>query len=172
MLARRDRQEREPLSQLATRIPKPLHRELKLHCVTADVKLMGFARATPGDVETRRVGAAVRAQLWATHREKFTFPPPPHTAQMARWFVKHGSDAAGMGGAALLQFHDAFPRFSLTWGLDARSVRPGGTTPYVRREVALSHCSSGTRREHRARHRPRSCGRRWLQAGGAAAAVE
>ena len=28
--------------QLATRIPKTLHRELKLHCVTADVSVMEF----------------------------------------------------------------------------------------------------------------------------------
>lgn len=28
--------------QLATRIPKSLHRELKLHCVTADTSVMGF----------------------------------------------------------------------------------------------------------------------------------
>jgi hypothetical protein len=28
--------------QLATRIPKTLHRRLKLHCVTADTSVMGF----------------------------------------------------------------------------------------------------------------------------------
>lgn len=28
--------------QLATRIPKPLHRELKLHCVTAETSVMDF----------------------------------------------------------------------------------------------------------------------------------
>ncbi len=28
--------------QLATRIPKSLHRELKLHCVKADVSVMDF----------------------------------------------------------------------------------------------------------------------------------
>jgi hypothetical protein len=28
--------------QLATRIPKSLHRELKLHCVHADTTVMGF----------------------------------------------------------------------------------------------------------------------------------
>ena len=28
--------------QLATRIPKQLHRELKLHCVKADVSVMDF----------------------------------------------------------------------------------------------------------------------------------
>jgi predicted HicB family RNase H-like nuclease len=35
----------EQWTQLATRIPKPLHRELKLHCVQADVKLMDFVVA-------------------------------------------------------------------------------------------------------------------------------
>ena len=32
----------EPLTQLATRIPKSLHRELKLHCVHADTSVMDF----------------------------------------------------------------------------------------------------------------------------------
>ena len=32
----------EPLTQLATRIPKELHRRLKLHCVTHDTALMHF----------------------------------------------------------------------------------------------------------------------------------
>jgi len=32
----------EPLTQLATRIPKELHRSLKLHCVTHDIALMHF----------------------------------------------------------------------------------------------------------------------------------
>lgn len=31
--------------QLATRIPKSLHRELKLHCVHADTSVMGFVVA-------------------------------------------------------------------------------------------------------------------------------
>ena len=34
--------EDEVWMQLATRIPKQLHRELKLHCVKADVSLMDF----------------------------------------------------------------------------------------------------------------------------------
>jgi predicted HicB family RNase H-like nuclease len=37
-----ERREEEPWVQLATRIPKSLHRELKLHCVHADVSLMDF----------------------------------------------------------------------------------------------------------------------------------
>ena len=32
----------EPWTQLATRIPKELHRRLKLYCVTHDIALMHF----------------------------------------------------------------------------------------------------------------------------------
>lgn len=32
-------------TQLATRIPKELHRRLKLHCVTKDVSVMAFVVA-------------------------------------------------------------------------------------------------------------------------------
>jgi hypothetical protein len=35
----------EPWVQLATRIPKDLHRALKLHCVTSDTTLMDFVVA-------------------------------------------------------------------------------------------------------------------------------
>ena len=35
----------EPWVQLATRIPKELHRELKLHCVKAEVSVMDFVVA-------------------------------------------------------------------------------------------------------------------------------
>jgi hypothetical protein len=34
--------ENEVWVQLATRIPKPLHRELKLHCVMSDLSVMDF----------------------------------------------------------------------------------------------------------------------------------
>jgi len=34
-----------PWVQLATRIPKSRHRELKLHCVNADVSVMDFVVA-------------------------------------------------------------------------------------------------------------------------------
>ena len=37
-MAKRD----EPIAQLATRIPKELHRRLKLYCVTHDIALMHF----------------------------------------------------------------------------------------------------------------------------------
>jgi predicted HicB family RNase H-like nuclease len=32
----------DPLVQLATRIPKRVHRELKLHCVTSETTVMEF----------------------------------------------------------------------------------------------------------------------------------
>ena len=32
----------EPIAQLATRIPKDLHRRLKLHCVTYETALQDF----------------------------------------------------------------------------------------------------------------------------------
>ena len=35
----------EAWTQLATRIPKELHRRLKLHCVTNDIALMHFVVA-------------------------------------------------------------------------------------------------------------------------------
>jgi predicted HicB family RNase H-like nuclease len=35
-------QDNEPWTQLATRIPKVLHRRLKLHCVASDVSVMDF----------------------------------------------------------------------------------------------------------------------------------
>jgi hypothetical protein len=35
----------EPWTQLATRIPKELHRRLRLHCVTYDLVLMHFVVA-------------------------------------------------------------------------------------------------------------------------------
>jgi len=38
-------EEREAWTQLATRIPKSLHRELKLHCVNAETSVMEFVVA-------------------------------------------------------------------------------------------------------------------------------
>jgi hypothetical protein len=35
----------EPWTQLATRIPKELHRRLRLYCVTHDIVLMPFVAA-------------------------------------------------------------------------------------------------------------------------------
>lgn len=36
------RRDTEPWVQLATRIPKTLHRRLRLHCVTAEGSMMAF----------------------------------------------------------------------------------------------------------------------------------
>jgi len=45
-MARRDE---EPWVQLATRIPKALHRQLKLHCVHTDSSVMDFVVAALGE---------------------------------------------------------------------------------------------------------------------------
>ena len=41
-MPKRSSEEPEPWTQLATRLPKGLLREVKLHCVTADVLVMDF----------------------------------------------------------------------------------------------------------------------------------
>ena len=53
----------EPWTQLATRIPKDLHRRLKVHCVEKDMTVMQFLIAAigeklpkPGQREPRRRG--------------------------------------------------------------------------------------------------------------------
>jgi hypothetical protein len=50
--------------QLATRIPKALHRELRLHCVYEDVRLMDFVVQAVEEQLARARGAA------ATDRRK------------------------------------------------------------------------------------------------------
>ncbi|MFN8545769.1 MAG: hypothetical protein U0807_16425 [Candidatus Binatia bacterium] len=42
--------------QLATRIPKSLHRELKLHCVKSDVSVMEFVVKALEEKLSREVG--------------------------------------------------------------------------------------------------------------------
>jgi predicted HicB family RNase H-like nuclease len=42
--------------QLATRIPKQLHRELKLHCVKSDVSVMDFVVKALGEKLQREAG--------------------------------------------------------------------------------------------------------------------
>jgi predicted HicB family RNase H-like nuclease len=56
--------EAEVWVQLATRIPKQLHRELKLHCVKADVSVMEFVVSALEDKLQResRGGARRRAR--------------------------------------------------------------------------------------------------------------
>jgi hypothetical protein len=46
--------------QLATRIPKSLHRQLKLHCVTSDTTLMDFVVASLEEKLAREQGKAKR----------------------------------------------------------------------------------------------------------------
>ena len=47
--------------QLATRIPKPLHRELKLHCVTAEKSVMDFVTKAIEEKLARSGGASAKA---------------------------------------------------------------------------------------------------------------
>jgi hypothetical protein len=46
--------------QLTTRIPKALHRELRLHCVYADIPLMDFVWKALEEKLARSRGAPVR----------------------------------------------------------------------------------------------------------------
>ncbi len=46
----------EPWVQLATRIPKDLHRQLKLHCVQTDTSVMDFVVAALRDKLAREAG--------------------------------------------------------------------------------------------------------------------
>lgn len=48
--------------QLATRIPKSLHRTLKLHCVTAETSVMDFVVAAIGEKLARESGRRRRAR--------------------------------------------------------------------------------------------------------------
>jgi hypothetical protein len=56
--------EDEAWVQLATRIPKALHRDLKLHCVVADMSVMDFVvaalRERLGNVDAKAQGARRR----------------------------------------------------------------------------------------------------------------
>ena len=51
----------EPWTQLATRIPKELHRRLKLHCVTHDATVMDFVVQAIGEKLGRKRGEKKRA---------------------------------------------------------------------------------------------------------------
>ena len=46
--------------QLATRIPKSLHRELKLHCVTAETSVMDFVTQAIEEKLPRSSGAPAK----------------------------------------------------------------------------------------------------------------
>jgi predicted HicB family RNase H-like nuclease len=50
----------EPWTQLATRIPKELHRRLRVYCVTEDVVLMHFVAAAIQEKLGRKRGSKKR----------------------------------------------------------------------------------------------------------------
>ena len=50
----------EPQTQLATRIPKELHRRLRLYCVTHDIVLMHFVAAAIEEKLGRKRGSKKR----------------------------------------------------------------------------------------------------------------
>ena len=50
----------EPWTQLATRIPKELHRSLRLYCVTHDIALMQFVVAAIEEKLGRKQGSKKR----------------------------------------------------------------------------------------------------------------
>ena len=51
----------EPIAQLATRIPKDLHRRLKLHCVTNDIAVMEFVV----EAIEEKLGRKTRSKKWS-----------------------------------------------------------------------------------------------------------
>ncbi len=54
--------EDDVLIQLATRIPKGLHREIKLHCVQTGISVMEFVAAALEDKLRRSASRAARKQ--------------------------------------------------------------------------------------------------------------
>jgi predicted HicB family RNase H-like nuclease len=56
------RETTEPWVQLATRVPKPLHRDLKLHCVQAETSVMAFVVAALKEKLVRQRGSGRRAR--------------------------------------------------------------------------------------------------------------
>ena len=51
----------EPIAQLATRIPKELHRRLKLHCVTHEIALQDFVVEAVEEKLRRERGSKTKA---------------------------------------------------------------------------------------------------------------
>ena len=47
----------EPWTQLSTRVPKGLHRHLRVHCVTHDIALMHFVAAAIEEKLGRKGGS-------------------------------------------------------------------------------------------------------------------
>jgi predicted HicB family RNase H-like nuclease len=56
----------EPWVQLATRVPKSLHRDLKLHCVQAETSVMDFVVAALKEKLARESGRERRARYGRT----------------------------------------------------------------------------------------------------------
>ncbi len=51
----------EPIAQLATRIPKELHRRLKLHCVTHEIAVQDFVTQAVDKKLRRARGSRTKA---------------------------------------------------------------------------------------------------------------
>jgi predicted HicB family RNase H-like nuclease len=51
----------EPIAQLATRIPKELHRRLKLHCVTHEIAVQDFVTQAVDEKLRRERGSRIKA---------------------------------------------------------------------------------------------------------------
>jgi len=51
----------EPIAQLATRIPKELHRRLKLHCVTHEIAVQDFVTQAVDEKLRRERGSRTKA---------------------------------------------------------------------------------------------------------------
>jgi hypothetical protein len=66
----------EAWAMLATRIPKALHRELRLHCVKSDVTIMSFVTAAVAEKIKRDSARPRRSTLATPHRgERTTLRP-------------------------------------------------------------------------------------------------
>ena len=55
----------EEITQLATRIPKDLHRQLKLHCVVNDIQVMQFVVGAVEESLRRKRGEG-KGRKWLT----------------------------------------------------------------------------------------------------------
>ena len=60
----------EPWTQLATRIPKTLHRALKLHCVEADTSVMDFVTTSLQEKLRRDATGSARTRPINSVRKK------------------------------------------------------------------------------------------------------
>ena len=99
----------EVLTQLATRIPKELHRRLKLHCVTNDIAVMEFV------VEAIEEKLARRSP---SPKPRDTLTGPSRYLRHARYFNAHGlrhTHAAelGMAGKPSTRFERSLGHASL-----------------------------------------------------------